>query len=474
MTEPRWDDDRLQAAYTERFGGPVPHGLADVALARIRTTPSPRRTVIPAWAGVGAALLLVAVGGAALTMGRLALSNPDPTPAGASVAGFPKDVVGLPVVSVSEAIELRDAGPDGTEIAVRGWMSTPFPMSCPAPIEPLTPVELGCPEAFTSWLTERPEPTWERLPDGMRGFPPSGPAIQPVIRAEVPRDRVDGVVPGDSGPAPFPVVLVGHFDDDRSVLCPDVAACRRNFVVDARVWMAGAAAGQEVIRLDGEGAAARMQPHQAAGLATAAGRAAADPWVALVGSSSIAAVDPRIAETAGLADAPLIWVVRMLERDADGFRARTYFVDDSTGDVFRSTRAGVVLTLGAGERVVDVGDGVRVRITDRTGTLTDARPLGAEVRPEDARLVDGHDDPPAYLWLKDGQPTVLAIEWAGSPCDTDWSLVIRNPSPWIVLDHPEIGACPSVPARRGMALTFETPVRIEDVGLTLDSPYRPD
>jgi hypothetical protein len=25
-----------------------------------------------------------------------------------------------------------------------------------------------------------------------------------------------------------------------------------------------------------------------------------------------------------------------------------------------------------------------------------------------------------------------------------------------------------------MALTFEAPVRIEDVGLTLDSPYRPD
>jgi hypothetical protein len=480
MTEPRWDDDRLRAAFADRFGRPVPDGLADLAIARARATPIRRRSVVPAWAGAVAAVLVVTLGGGVLLWARASAPEPSPSPpqtalpAPPGVDEFPAEVLGLAVVSVSEAIAQRDAGLDDTEIAVRGWMSGMPPIECPAPAEVPTPVELVCPESLGSWLTEQAEATWTVEEGGLSGGPPSGPALQPIFDAAAPRATIEGAGRTGLDPTPLPVVLVGHFDDHRSLLCSDVDACRRNFIVDARVWVAGTPSGREVVRLEAPTEEPELQEDEAAALASAAGRPKTDPWIGLIDSSLVAEIDPRIAQTWGLADAPLIWVVRQLERDGARSVAHTYFVDDATGNVFRSTRARIVLAVGAGEQVVDLGEGVRVTLTDRTGTVDEAHPLAAEGRAGGVRVVPGGENPPVRLWQPAGRPRELAIEWVGSPCDEDWSLVVRNPSPSIELDHPPIEGCPAIPVPRRVLLTFSFPVSLADVLVSQISPYRPD
>lgn len=481
MTESHWDDDRLRAAYADRFASPAPDGLADLVIARARATPTRGRSVVPAWIGVVAAVLVVALGGGVLLWARSTAPGPSPSGAGITaspdpsrVGGFPAEILGLPVISVTEAIARREAGPEDAELAVRGWMSNPPPISCPAPPEPPGPVELVCPDSIVSWLTERDEATWEVTPNGFRGRPAGGPALQPIIDVAAPRATGDGSGRSGFDPTPFRVVLVGHFDDHRSVLCQDADACRRNFIVDARVWVEGVEAGREVVQLTEPSDATRLTADEAAAAVARVRSPEAAPWVAILERAVLPRVDPRISKTRGLADADAVWVVRQLERDGDRSVAHTYFVDDASGDVFRSTRANVILALSAGERVVELDVGVRVTITDRTGTIDGVRPIGEEERPAGARLVPGGDHPPIYLWQAEGEPQALAVEWVGSPCDTRWSLVVRNTTPTIELDHPAIGACPAIPIRRQVILVFQGPVDVTDVQVVQVSPYAVD
>jgi len=318
-------------------------------MAGVRSSRRIQRRLAPAWAAGIAAVLVTAVGIGLAVVRFTPADIPEPTePATASptasaqptsgpVGDFPLEVLGLPVISVSEAIARREAGPEGTELAVRGWTSTAPPMSCPAQLEPLTPLELRCPERFTSWLTERREPTWERLPSGMRGIPPSGPAIQPLIRLEVPREPLDGIDAEPHGPEPFPVVLVGHFNDHRSLLCPDIESCRRHFVVDTRVWVAGRPAGRETVVV-ADGAVARLTPEQAGQIAKGKGGAPmGPPWIALLPGTAIDEVDPRFENPPAL-----LWVVREMANDSGRPVARTFFVDDATGDLYTSKAGGIL------------------------------------------------------------------------------------------------------------------------------------
>jgi hypothetical protein len=481
MTESHWNDDRLRAAYADRFASPAPEGFSELVIARARATPTRGRSMVPAWVGVIAAVLVVALGGGVLLWARSAAPGPSPSGTGITaspdpsrVDGFPAEILGLPVISVSEAIARREAGPEDTELAVRGWMSNPPPISCPAQLEPPGPVELVCPDAIVSWLTEREEATWEVTPDGFRGRPASGPALQPIFDVAAPRATSDGSGRSGLDPTPFRVVLVGHFDDHRSVLCQDADACRRNFIVDARVWVEGAEAGREVVKLTEPAATTRLTADEAVAAVARVRTPEVAPWVAVVERAVSPRVDPRISKTRGLADAAAVWVVRQLEADAARSVAHTYFVDDTTGDVFRSTRANVILALSAGERVVELDEGVRVTITDRTGTIDGVRPIGDEERPAGARLVPGGDHPPVYLWQPESEPRAIAIEWVGSPCDTHWSLVVRNTTPTIELDHPAIGACPAIPIRRRVILVFGLPVDVTEVQVAQLSPYAVD
>jgi hypothetical protein len=69
MPQPDWDDERLAAAFRARFDRPAPPDLAGAVHGAISRT-SPARVSwfrpVSGWATVAAAVVLVAVGGAAV------------------------------------------------------------------------------------------------------------------------------------------------------------------------------------------------------------------------------------------------------------------------------------------------------------------------------------------------------------------------------------------------------------------------
>jgi hypothetical protein len=151
---------------------------------------------------------------------------------------IPSDgVLGLPVITVSDAIAVRDSGADGREIAVRGWYSDAPAVPCPNLLGQLVIYQLDatCPEQFM-WLMQDPESLRVVNGDIDTTAPPTGPALNPEMEG---LDR--SWIPARIGVAPAPpvdVVMVGHFDDRRASLCRGVEQrCRDRFVVD-RVWSA--------------------------------------------------------------------------------------------------------------------------------------------------------------------------------------------------------------------------------------------
>ena len=354
MTDPIWEDDRLNRAYGERFGGRAPAELTTDVIDRVRSTRGARSSRMPAWAAAAAAALVVAIGTGIVLWGpppQVADRSPGPPrsivppSSPVSVEGFPAEVLGLPVISVSEAIALRDAGPDDTEIAVRGFVPPGplHPISCPAPARPPTPVELGCPEFITSWLTELPELLFKSTATGSEGSPPTGPALQPLFRIETPRQLAGG--PDPDADEPVPAVLVGHFADQRSGLCPDAEGCRREFVVDARVWVAGDLAGREVVRALDQPAGGAAEPQLSAERAILAAlwrpEAPKAVWVAALTRQYLDQVDPRVAEVPALAAAEVVWIVRQLVEDAGRPVVLTVFVVDGTREAFIGSAAGI-------------------------------------------------------------------------------------------------------------------------------------
>ncbi len=124
MTDDRlptdWPDERLAAAFLARAAArPTPQDLAAATLERVRRS-SPRSPSRP-WryslGAIGAAAAVVIVV-AAIAIGRPA-AEPGQSPSIGPAATAP----GLPVLSVAEAIAIRDADPTDREIAVRGYFS---------------------------------------------------------------------------------------------------------------------------------------------------------------------------------------------------------------------------------------------------------------------------------------------------------------------------------------------------------------
>lgn len=242
-----------------------------------------------------------------------------------------RKAVGLPVVSVSDAIAIRDAGMDDREIAVHGFFHPSRPIPCPNALEPaVSPLQTHCPDQFI-WLTQEPEALTIVEPNSMSGRPPTGPAISPEL------DLLDAAwMPGlpDLGPAfGVEVVFVGHFDDRRSRLCPDAEeeACRDRFVVDRVDWVNGETQPTSVmIALEG--------PTSSTGdeIAAIAQRQSPDGTIlslfATDGADGLVREEPLVATSElGLTDHAVLWGVRVLE----GGWAGTYLIPDGTDEIYQ-------------------------------------------------------------------------------------------------------------------------------------------
>jgi hypothetical protein len=158
------------------------------------------------------------------------VGRPSPTDA-------PNQVFGLDILSVNEAIAIRDAGVDDQEIAVRGrYLPLPLDSFCPIILDRIAPVQSRC--GFAVAITQDPE---QRVrDDGSSRVTPIGPAISPSFE-QIDAGSLDAINSRGCGKridcprsADKSVVVIGHFDDRRAELCDATrrAQCRDSFVVD--------------------------------------------------------------------------------------------------------------------------------------------------------------------------------------------------------------------------------------------------
>lgn len=353
-------DDQLREAL---FVGDrlLPPGLLDDTMAAVRATRQSRVGSRLAIRGAAAAVLAVAVI-CALALASPTGPGPTASPSGSpgpmatpypTPPAYPAEAFGRRVMSVAEALDLRDArGPrpfpvGPPSIAVAGWYSAPWAASCPYP-GPVDPLEARCPAMF-GWLMENPEDLLTVTTSSASGRPPVGRAFNPrflpgVTAPEVPAEaRPAGSgrpgehlppIPGvgiQYDPSPIPVVLVGHWDDPRSAFCTDdgAAACARDFVVDGVAWVAGLVidpvAGATLLAYGG-------RPQDAATLATDANPGWTVASMTLADATEWLTIDPRVAALPDLRMTGTAWFVRLLSPDAPT-PARTVMIPDGEGRV---------------------------------------------------------------------------------------------------------------------------------------------
>jgi len=153
---------------------------------------------------------------------------PDPS---LTESPVPSEATGLPVITVTDAIAIRDAGVDDREIAVRAWYAPYYPLRACGRMEeqPVSPLQIACPDDMR-WLMRDPEPVISVTDSGIGWQGPSGPAISPEF------DDVDmsWATPVEDVTSLVELVVIGHFDDTGASRCPvaDQVTCADRFVVD--------------------------------------------------------------------------------------------------------------------------------------------------------------------------------------------------------------------------------------------------
>ena len=501
MSRADWEDERLAAALRARFDRPAPRDLAGAIHAAIGTT-SPARggwfRPVSAWATLAAAVVLVAVGGAAVLglggLGRPGSGSTGPsdsarasTAPSASVGvtatpieqALPGNVFGLPIVHVRDAVAVRDADAANTEMALQGWFTPASPDSCgPPPTAPLlSPLQRECP-GRTVWLTEDAESLVHVNGDTLTISSPVGPAVNPFL------DGLDtSWVPAlpqvgtDGGSTPADVVLIGHFGDRRADRCAatEQAACRTWFVVDSVAYVHGQPIPINPLHLTGRPPVSSVADIEA----VIANEAPQSPILsmAIVDGPGLAQMEPTLSSLqAGLDRQPVLWVARVLE----GEFISTYIVIDGTNVIYEMNPNNEAIMVGgpvpqsgssaspghwppAGARIVTLSSQVaagaspvQVAVVDRSGRLVGVAEKGS-VEPSYPSV--GVADPGGYS--EPGKPGRVHLAWTGSICDNRITVTVAADLKTIAFDMGPQPLCDSLGVERQVVLDFSGSV---DVG----------
>ena len=257
--------------------------------------------------------------------GPPAVPPPSPTPAPV------ESILGLPVMTVEQALTFMSTDTTGLEIAVRGWFGAPaIRHGCVPPDPSASPLQPRCGEELVRLM---------RDPELLTGskISPVGPSLNPLVRGSL-----DAEAPM---PVPQDVIILGHVRDARASACAkaDRAACAAAFVADrvvaATPWTAALASPTPWLD----------------GLDTLP-RDAAEVWeylrfavdesrllsIGVVDGARLATLEPAITD---LHDPGPVWVATVLGRRNDKTltEPRTIVVPDSW--IFPGTDAGHVIEI---------------------------------------------------------------------------------------------------------------------------------
>lgn len=290
------------------------------------------RAVI-ATAGLVVTLGVVVLAGLANLSRPRPLESPGPTVAAATTgppATFPTTAAGLPVFGVGTAISMAADGSISTgEIAVGGWYTAVrLVESCALSLQPPG----TCLSDWSSVLESQPDIVWGNSPTSHPAQPGTN-SITARFIDPIDLPKLESQDPG--GPlevvSPSPVVLIGHFQDDR---VPDGST----FVVDAVADQTGtiaALAGSITVastQLTTQSVAELIRSHlQPAGFVLGFG---AVPW------STDASAAPVVEPSADgpPADGRTVWLVRGFlgsPTNSNGRAVASWMgIDDVTGQTW--------------------------------------------------------------------------------------------------------------------------------------------
>ena len=470
MTDGGWDDERLAAAFHARFDRPAPRAVASSVHAALTQSKPPRAKPfrwIQAGAAVAAAVIVAVVGVGVVGRGGLGPSDsPAPTTgsAGPTASPAPTSVFGLRVGTVSDALAIRDGGIDDRELAVAGWFTPAPPLGCPAPpTHRVSPVQLWCPDEAV--LLVEP-PSGRTLNPDLDDLDPSWEPIPPMLGN-----------PGESTPAH--VVMLGHFDDRRSILCPaaEVVACRDRFVVDRVHWVDGRFLPTSLQNeLDG------IVPRSslAAIEAIVRGEAPDSPLLSMAivdGATGLARIEPALGTgRRGLIDQAALWIVRVLESE----RISTYAVVDGTNAIYELTEDGDAVPVGgsvgppastaawppAGSIVIALTSFVvagqppaQVAVVDESGRLVGVAEKGT-VDPANVP-VDGRFG----AYAEPGIPGRVHLTWTGGICDSHITVTVAADLGSITFDMGPQPDCDTIGVGRELVLDFAGTVEVPTIEL---------
>lgn len=492
MTQPDWDDERLDAAFHARFDRPAPTGLAKDIHVRIAGRPPARFAglrVTRAWSLAAAAVVVILVAGTTLVglggLGRTggsplpsdaSATSPSATPTAQAVPGVVLEQ--LQVTSFTDAIAIRDAEADDREIAVQGWFEGGVSPACPAPLaNQVSPVQLTCPDGFT-WLMDRPESLVHRSGNGTDMRRPDGPALNPDLDGlDLSWVQTNGGFDANGDSIPTDVVLIGHFDDRRAEICPleEIGACRDRFVVDAVAVVHGEPQPPSVVRETGD-AVSSEQDIATIVLDEAPGSQIMSATV-VDGPTGLAAYEPALGTgQANLIDQRALWIVRVLESE----RAVTYIVIDGSDAIYEMNPEGEPILVGgesptseasispgewppADALVVELVGGVdvsqphvRVALVDQSGRLVSAVQQNPVAVPFEGRF---------GATAEPGKPGRVNLAWVGGTCDSQMTVTIAPDLGSISFDMGPQPVCDSIGIERQLILYFSGAVDVPSIQL---------
>lgn len=254
-------------------------------------------------------------------------------------------VMGLPVITVSEALSMRSELAESNPIAVSGWYSIGPRHSCPAPIDERArnPLAMDC-QRGEEVIAEQPESAvivQRTVAGDMTSMTvsvrePESPYLFPLQDGPVGADPFGG---RDSW-IPVPVVAIGHFNDHRAADCPpaDAEFCAGVFVLD-RIAEADGNELDVVLQGDpGLGPAARSVDEVVQLIEAGFGKDAQLVSLQAVRGQDLAVLEDRAPEMPALAVA---WLVELVDFGTDGTGAPelvTVLIADGAADIMWTSR----------------------------------------------------------------------------------------------------------------------------------------
>lgn len=388
---------------------------------------------------------------------RPTIASPDP----AAFASAPASVLGMPVLRVAE-VTLRRGEQNQSirdEFAIQAWYLAPRPGSGCAVQQGVEMLRPPCDEA-RHWLLDDPRQYGNTFGQ-LRIDPDFAPVVlNPLVPSDVPF-TVGETWRGDT-PTPQPVIVLGHFNDDRV----DAYHGSAYFVVDAFAWTrdAGLASLDRVVRLTN--AASDDVAEVTARIARLRESVPLATWASVVDGSEISFIDYEFGGTPReFVVGPPVWIVRQLvEDEADGRHRRavvTAYTVDGSDRVWLTSCPDCAPELATSLDVSDPDGATElVRVFDLSDRIVDAR-VATGIQGANWHAVSGNDTCGTEV-AQAGALNAVVIRWRGAMAAPRWDLTVfewGDGSIYVHPSRPEAG-CGSEDVIRRIVLEFDHPVDV--------------